>query len=194
MKKLIFAAVLAALPVSVAQAQLTDTNSPDCAFSGIGTYNWGTNVSYVSCFGSVSGNNEGNSTPGATATINQINTLWGTYGTWSSLGTTDEGETDGPFSRVPGDENGYLTLDSGMSGYFVIGLKASNRFSLYLLNATQPVTRVNFKTDGVGYDKDLSHATLYRPNAQQVPEPASAVLVVSGLAGLAAVVRRRKQA
>jgi len=81
----------------------------------------------------------------------------------------------------------------------VVGVKQSNDFSFYLFNWTgQTRTALDFRgvaPNNAGY----SHINLYtvtgticERNCNQVPEPMSAALVVTGLAGLAVAVRRRR--
>lgn len=203
-------ALVATKPVQ-AQAPLVDLNSPDCAFAGIGSFNWGTNVSYIDCFGNIEGNNVGNSTPGAVNTLAGINNLWGsTYGPFFDAGTSNfsgSGMSDGgPFGNIT--TAGTLSVSPFVSGFFVLALKQGSDFSLYLLNATGNVTSINYSTAGVqtGATTDLSHASLYRCNTQlsencsrpdpniQVPEPGTFALLGAGLFGLGLASRRRRQA
>jgi len=87
------------------------------------------------------------------------------------------------------------------TGQFAIALKAGNAFSLYRFDASGiagGISSISFDTLGVGFvsggngkmhfGQNLSHAVLY---TAQVPEPETYALMLLGLAGVAAVARRR---
>ncbi|HEY0931481.1 MAG TPA: PEP-CTERM sorting domain-containing protein [Gemmatimonas sp.] len=186
-KRIAMAMAMAVLLPSAGQAQVNCAGTSGGAFYA-SSFNWGTGISYVDCYGAVSGNDNGNQT----ATINSV---WSSYGTFSLLGSSD-GSGNGPFTSLDGSPLGF---DSPLSGYFALTLKQASYFSVYLLFANTPVTSVNWDSRGVAsnggtQDPDkLSHAVLYStPQSTTVPEPTSYSLIVAGLASLAFVSRRRR--
>jgi len=149
------------------------------------------------CRGSFGGNINGSSSETAF-----LNTTWSSLvgGSFTYLGKSDDGG-NGPFTGNPQvDTNGTLTFDAPMSGWFVIGLKASNQFSYYLFDATSPVSSLTFSsTSGVaenGNDmpQNLSHGNLYAFGVTPVPEPETYALMMAGLAAVGWLSRRRKVA
>ncbi len=191
-RRLAFILAAAVLLPSVGQAQ---GGSPaNCAVSSNGLFqaslfNWGPGIEYLDCYGPNQGNDNGNQAAA-------INSRWGSYGTFTLLGSSD-GAGSGPFTSTDGSP---LVFDSPISGYFALTLKQANYYSVYLLHAASPVSSINWDTRGVanngGTDNPdkLSHAVLYAGPMSTVPEPSSYLLIGSGLVGLLGVARWRGRA
>jgi len=178
-------------------AFLATTSLPALAEDCTNT-NW-TVLADTDCRGALSGNINGSDSE-----TSFLDAAWGGLagGSFDYLGKTDDAGA-GPFASNPGSvTSGTLTFDSPMTGWFVIGLKASNQYSYYLFNALSPVSSLTFdSTAGVAtttnrngtFPQNLSHANLYAV-AAPVPEPETYALMMAGLAAVGFMSRRRKAA
>lgn len=147
------------------------------------------NAGYIDCQGPT----PGNIAPG------QVNSAtFAGYGTFDLVGKTDD-PGSGPFASNPAPaKSGTISFDSAQKGYFVLGIKGGDDFSLYLFNGgTTGITSLRWDTDGIYAGNvndaskrgpDLSHLALF---TQAVPEPETYALMLAGLAALGFVARRR---
>ena len=190
-RKIAFILSAAVLLPAVGQAQKAPAS---CAVSSNGLFqaamfDWGAGIDYVDCYGPVNGNDNGSQ-------LSEINTRWGSYGTFTLLGKSDDAES-GPFTSTDGSPLGF---DSPVSGYFALTLKQANYFSVYLFHADSPVSSINWDTRGVvdsggTLDPDkLSHAVFYAGPMSTVPEPSTYLMMGSGLVGLLGMARWRRRA
>lgn len=155
-------------------------------------------MSALDCSGAWSGNDVNQKTD----VLAQLATDFGGIGLWSYAGTTNAGETSGPFASVPSATSGYLGFDSPETGVFAVALKGGNAFSLYLFDGgDNGLSGIDFVTFGTAFNSNerpqaLSHASLYRFQGATppVPEPETyAMLLVGlGLVGFAASRRRMR--
>ncbi len=176
------------LPVD-ARAQLNPTGLACDYLVALTTFN----PDATDCLGAFSGNDANQ----VGAILDAIEGAWGMDVDY--LGTTDEGKTSGPFSFVPGPDanQGWLVLDSSLTGDYVLALKAGNSFSLYQFLGLTDVNRIYYTTIGTGQNgqgnaKGISHASLFGPRVS-VPEPGTMALLATGIAGLAFTAARRRK-
>ena len=184
---------LAALAVfgGSAQAALT-ADTPLCGNGSAAAL-----MGAVSCSGAWDGNDL-NQTADVLAQLNlDFADEVGVSGLWNYVGSTNAGDSVGPFSSVPVESSsGTLSFDSVVKGYFVVALKSGTNFSFYLFDGGMDgVSSINFTTRGTSLNPNnnkaqaLSHVSLY---TAPVPEPETYALMLAGLGITALAIRRRK--
>jgi hypothetical protein len=183
----IVAAFVAVVPAAGAAAQV------DCGLSSF-WYSTATvtevGVTPIACWGAFSGNDQ-------PAAVEAFLALHGV--TASFAAKADDNAITPPFQNLPGSSIGTLHLSPSINGVFVLSLKAGPRYSLFHFDTMgEAWTALRFTTDGVsqnpqGKPQDLSHASLFTQESHVAPEPATVVLLMSGLAGVGLIARRRRQ-
>ena len=176
-------AVTVALAFTGSTAQAATCSSSDLGISSsyfIGCFNWSGNTNDAGILAILNG------------TAPYSSGMPWTFDT----GNKSDSPGNGLFTGNPEMTSGTLTFDTPQSGWFGIGLKASDAVAVYVYNATAPVSSFSFSTAGVGSgEHDLSHAAFYDGSGLSVvPEPSTYALMAAGLSGLLALTRRRRSA
>ncbi len=179
-------AVFGLAPISDAKAALISAAPPTCSNNNI------LNPIAIDCSGSWQGNDANQQSDVLSQLLADFGDETG-LGTWLKSGKSDDSNS-GPFTSNVKATTGTLNFDVAQKGFFAVALKASNSFSLYLLDGGEDgISSFDFNTIGTATNnsnmaQSLSHATLY--NFQPVPTPA----LLPGLIGMGVAALRKRKA
>jgi hypothetical protein len=156
---------------------------------------------YLECRGAFEGNDKDDNQD----VINSLDafiTNQGLAGMWtySESDKSDQTGGFGVFIANPQNSSGTLEFDNPMFGIFAIGLKVSNKFSLFLFEADETigVKSFDFTTDGVSVNKndaaaqELSHASFFRFVSTHTEVNAPATSLLFSIVICAFFIRRKK--
>jgi hypothetical protein len=181
---------------SAANAALVDAPL-DCGVGGVTL----SPADYESCKGAFLGNDS------ELDFENEINSLFGTSGTWSEWAKAEEDNSwmDGGLEILTGlgEISGTFSV-TGLPSSAVFVVKASGCFSAYYFTGIGSPASGSFNTQAAGLltgngcdgrnSPGISHLTVYTGGSTSViPLPAAGWLLLAGVGGLAAL-RRRKSA
>lgn len=149
--------------------------------------------SATACIGSFAGNDAQGD--GSGALLNQLSTgVFNDLTQWEFVGKSDEGAFD-----VTNGNSGSWNIASGITGPFVLSLKASTSWSAYFFEGLEDFqvfsgtwTTTGVSTNAKGTARALSHATLYRAVVETPPEitkrvPEPATTAALGLVAIGAL-------
>lgn len=203
-KELAAAALLALSVGSTAEAQLVPT-SPLCTAAAFNVFN----PNAIDCIGAFSGNVTSGPLVNAAMSA-QFGDNTGA-GTWGLLETKDDNESGTFLKTIPGSTTGTIVFQNTIYGFFSLGFKAGNSFSIYLFNGgVGGVNQVGFSTAGSGTGGSgsinaLSNLSLYNFTngtttgtcvgatcVTTIPEPSTYALMAAGLLAMGFISRRRR--
>ncbi|MBD1861435.1 MULTISPECIES: PEP-CTERM sorting domain-containing protein [Trichocoleus] len=160
------------LAVSLLALSAIPAQAANCSAGTVTAFGLGTSTS---CIGSFDGNDAQGD--GSGALFGKLSTgVFAGITDWAFVGKSDAGAFD-----VTSGNSGTWSVDTALTGPFVLSLKASNSWSAYFFDGSSDPFSVlsgKWSTAGVstnrkGIAQDLSHATIYRAVVKTPEEPTS---------------------